>query len=231
VQRANWVNDFSKVTVIGVREDYKLNSFFVSADNNPDGVALVYRNFSANTDVIPMRKISLKLNTRDIAGTIAKVGERYNATFPGNVFSWNFLDQQIGIAYAKERTSRNQILFFTALAIVIACIGLLGMITHKVMEKTKEMGVRQVLGAEFHQLAMLLLRTTFVQLALAIVIGIPAAWMLNRRYLEKFSERIPQQWWHYALPAAVLVTLMMFTVTYTIVKAARTSPVRSLRYE
>lgn len=231
IQTREWTGGVASVEIIGVIEDYKLGSLFSSADNNPDGVVLIYKSYLVEESMAPSNKLSLLIESANISGTMAAVEALYVRTFPGNVFSWNFLDQQINLAYSKEKTVRNQITFFTGLAILIACIGLLGMIANKVVEKTKELGIRQVLGAESGQLVSVLLKTTLSQIAIAVLIGIPAAWILIGKYLEKFSDRIPQQWWHYALPVVILILIMMMVISYNIIKAVKTNPVRSLRYE
>jgi putative ABC transport system permease protein len=231
IQTKEWTDGLASVEIIGVIEDYKLGSLFSSAGNNPDGVALIYKNHLVEESIAPANKLSLLVESKNIVGSMRKVEALYNRLFPGNVFSWNFLDQQINLAYHKETTTRNQITFFTCLAILIACVGLLGMITNKVVEKTKEIGIRQVLGAAPTQLVSVLLKTTLSQIVTAILLGIPAAWLLIEKYFEKFSDRIPQQWWHYALPVIIFICIMSSAVAYSVLKAVRNSPVRSLRYE
>jgi len=229
VQRSDWSPETVKATIIGVFEDYKVDPLF-SSINNRDGIVLLYKNYLV-PDNITARKISLLVNPADISGTLKEVGDLYNATFAGQVFNWNFLDRQIGRFYDQEKTTRNQITFFTLLAVGIACIGLLGIIRNKAVEKTKEMGVRKVLGARFHHLTTLLLSTTARQVIIATILGIPAAVILTQRYLEKFSDRISLQWWHYAIPTLILILVMLATVASTLWKVNKTNPVDALRYE
>ncbi len=133
--------------------------------------------------------------------------------------------------YAQEEVARNQIVLFTVLALLIACLGLLGMISYKVVEKTKEIGIRKVLGAELHQIAQVLLNATVKQIIAATIIGVPVAYYLAQQYLEKFSERITLQWWHFALPVLILVVIMFATIASVLWKAARSNPVDALKYE
>ena len=230
VQTSDWGNS-SKIAaeVIGVIDDYKVDPLFSSV-NNRDGIALTYKNYLVTSN-IPPRKISLLVNSRNFLETISTIESLYSSSFPEDVFHWNFLDQQIGQFYIQEKTTRNQITFFTLLAIGIACLGLLGIIRNKVAEKTKEMGVRKVLGAEFHHLTTILLNTTVRQIILAIVIGAPVATFLTQQYLQKFSERISLQWWHYVVPVVILVIIMMATIASTLIKVGKTNPVDALRYE
>lgn len=229
VQRSDWSPETVKATVIGVFEDYKVDPLF-SSINNRDGIVLLYKNYLVPENIIA-RKISLLVNPTDISGTLKQVGELYNTTFAGQVFNWNFLDRQIGRFYEQEKTTRNQITFFTLLAVGIACVGLLGVIRNKAIEKTKEMGVRKVLGAQFLHLTRILLSTTARQVMIATILGIPAAVILTQRYLEKFSDRISLQWWHYTIPTLILITVMLATVASTLWKVNKTNPVDALRYE
>jgi len=99
------------------------------------------------------------------------------------------------------------------------------------MEKTKEIGIRKVMGARTHQIARLLLGTTIRQIAIANVVGIPIAFYLVESYFEKFSDHVNLQWWHYVLPIVLLVAIMFSTIATVLLKAAKTNPVESLRYE
>ena len=157
--------------------------------------------------------------------------QAYQEIFPGNVFRWYFLDDHVNRHYTSEKIWRNQILFFTCLAIGIACLGMLGMISNKASEKTKEIGIRKVLGAELYQVAQLLLNTTAKQIAFAAVIGIPLAYYLTQQYLQNFSERIELQWWHFVLPLIILIFIMLTTIASVVWKAARSNPVEALKYE
>jgi putative ABC transport system permease protein len=122
-------------------------------------------------------------------------------------------------------------MLFTLLAIGIACLGLLGTTTNKAIEKTKEIGIRKVLGAQIHQIAHIIISTTTKQIIVANLIGIPLAYYLVQVYLERYSERLSFQWWHYGLPVALLLLIMFVTISGVLLKAARTNPVESLRSE
>ncbi len=226
---AEWKDESTVVEIIGVLDDYKVDPMFSSV-NNRDGIALTYKDYLASS-IVPAQKISLLVDQNNFEETIHKVESLYTGIFPGDVFNWNFLDKQIGLFYESEKTIRNQITFFTIIAIGIACLGLLGIIRSKAVERTKEMGIRKVLGAEFHQLSFLLLSTTIRQVIIATVLSIPVATYLTLQYLGKFSERISLQWWQYAVPILLLILIMFFSVASTLFKVNRTNPVDALRYE
>ncbi|MEX2232854.1 MAG: FtsX-like permease family protein, partial [Cyclobacteriaceae bacterium] len=217
--------------IIGVIEDHRYTPLYLEtgiADANR-GTILTYGDylFAKNKPL----KMSLRIKGQNIAEIIDRIEKQYRQVFPGQIFHWYFLDDHMNAHYKNENIARNQILLFTCIAIGIACLGLLGMISNKVVQKTKEIGIRKVLGAELHQIAHVLLNTTIKQAILATVIGIPVSFYLTVQYLQKFSERITLQWWHFALPVVILMTILLVTISSVLWKATRTNPVDSLRYE
>lgn len=221
----------SQVEIIGVFPDYQFRPYYSYADEQGRGIVLMYKNY-----LIPSFK-PLKLSVRlgaaaaDYRHTIHQIEELHRSLFPEDTFKWYWLDDRVGQQYRNETIARNQVMVFTILAIFISCLGLLGILSNKVVEKTKEIGIRKVLGARLHQIAQLLLSTTLTQLLVAIVIGIPIAHYLTQQYLQKFSERIHLQWWHYAIPVVGLLIIMFGTVAVVVWKAARRNPVEALKCE
>ncbi len=214
--------------IVGVYGDYDLQPYFALAVIS-NGSMLTYKN-SLTPDRVAS-KISFKMNLENAATIIARLEELYKTTFPQETFTWTFLDQNISRHYAQEQIARNQIMLFTLMAIGIACLGLLGTATNKSIEKTKEIGIRKILGARMHQIAQIILNTTARQVVIANVIGLPAAYYLVGKHLERYSERLSFQWWHYALPVAILLVIMSLTIVGVLLKAAKTNPVESLRSE
>ena len=176
-------------------------------------------------------KISIKIRPGMTDRVIATLAKEFNVTFPASFFHWYYLDDHVNQYYTDEKIFRRQILLFTGIAIGIACLGLLGMISNKVLESTKEIGIRKVLGATLHQIAGLLLKTTVRQITIATILGIPIAYYLVQEYLQKFSERITLSWWHYLLPVFIFLVIMLATITTILVNAAKANPVDSLRHE
>jgi putative ABC transport system permease protein len=217
------------VEIIGVYKEYEFEPLFAQAQQKGHGSILTYRN--SLSKYIKPAKISFKISLENATSIITRLEELYKTTFTQDIFKWTFLDQNINRHYAQEQIVRNQIMLFTLLAIGIACLGLLGTTTNKVIEKTKEIGIRKVLGAQMHQIAQIILNTASTQVIIAIVIGIPLAYYLVQTYLERYSERLSFKWWHYALPVALLLSIMFVTIAGVLLKAARTNPVESLRSE
>jgi putative ABC transport system permease protein len=214
--------------IIGVYREYEYAPFFASLQTSP-GTLLTYKNAVAQDQ--PISKISFRINLQQTTGNISKLDELYQTVFPQEAFRWIFLDQNIRRNYAQEQITRNQIILFTFLAIGIACLGLLGTTSNKVVEKTKEIGIRKVLGARMHQLALVVVNTTLKQVVIAIIVGVPLAYFLVEKYQERYSERMTLAWWHYALPIGLLLIVMVVTIAGVLLRAAKTNPVESLRSE
>jgi putative ABC transport system permease protein len=228
---------WKEVVVLGVFENFRNQSFLNMSESSTEsnvegrGAVLMYQNQSFDKTHFVHDKISVRISPSSMEETLALIQRKYGEIFPEMVFTWYFLDQKINEVYNNEKIARNQIVLFTGLAIIIACLGLLGTITNKVVEKTKEIGIRKVLGAKLYQIANVLLTTTIKQIITAIVVGIPVAYYLTQLYLLKYSERISLEWWHFAAPILILVIVMFTTVASVLWKAARNSPVDSLKCE
>ena len=209
--------------VIGVYEDYEFRPFLAVFDDEDDrgvtankerGSLLTYKNYLV-PDFLPT-KISVKVGLNAVTSTQEELAKIFKQIFPQETFRWKPLDENINRHYNNERIARNQITLFTLLAIGIACLGLLGMVSNKIVEKTKEIGVRKILGAKPLHVASLLMNATLRQVVIAAVLGIPLSYVLASNYLNKYSERINITWWHFALPVCILLATMIFTVMTTV---------------
>ena len=226
-----------EAVVIGVFENFRNQSFLNMSESSTEsnvegrGVILVSKSQSYDKNYFAHDKISVRVSPQNMEETIGLIQTKFSALFPDMVFTWYFLDQKINEVYGNEKIARNQIVLFTALALIVACLGLLAMISNKVVEKTKEIGIRKVLGAQLHQIAMVLLNATVKQTIMATIVGIPIAYYLTQLYLEKYSERISLQWWHFTIPILILVVIMFSTIASILWKAARNNPVEALKCE
>jgi len=231
------MREWREVEIIGVINDYRLDHFFNWNESNSNlanggkggGILLSYKTSITGTYIT--EKIALKMNTDQIDQAIPQIEMLFKEKFPGNAFSWYFLADHLNRWYINEKFTRNQLILFTFLAVGIACLGLIGMIANKVLNKTKEIGVRKVLGAGSIDIGIILMNTTIRQFVLSVACGVPLAWHLTEQYLDKYSERVTLEWWHYAIPVGLLLFIMFATIASILIKAARTNPVESLRYE
>jgi putative ABC transport system permease protein len=218
--------------IIGVIEDYKVGNQSLLVDKatgEHSGIILTYKDRFVPS--LKFQKIAVSLRADQFEDTGKKMKEIYSQIFPGQLFRFYFLDEQIASFYDSEKTARNQILLFSLIAIGITCLGLLGMISNKALEKTKEIGIRKVLGARLDQIARLLLIPTAWQIVISMAVGIPVSFYLAHQYLQKVSEHILLQWWHFAMPVLMLAFIMLCTVARVVWKAARSNPVNALKCE
>ena len=223
--------EYQTVEVIGVIENYRTAPYFFSSVTYNDESGIVFTYGDKLFKELAAERLTLQINLERADMTIATAEGAFKKIFPGNVFTWYFLEDHVNRVYQGEEVIRNQIILFTCVTILIASIGLLGMISLKAVEKTKEIGIRKVLGAQLSQIGILLLHSTFKQAVIAFAISAPIAYYFTQQYLEKFSERIDLQWWHFGLPVALLMIIMIITVGTVVWKAAKNNPVEALKYE
>jgi putative ABC transport system permease protein len=159
---------------------------------------------------------------------LEKMHQRFDA---GNPFAYHFLDENFARQYAAEQKQGTLALVFSALAILIACLGLFGLATFTAEQRTKEIGVRKVLGASVASIVALLSKDFLKLVLLAVVLATPIAWWAMSRWLQDFAYKIDIAWWVFALAGVLAVGIALLTVSFQSVKAALMNPVKSLRTE
>jgi len=176
-------------------------------------------------------QISIKLDTKNVAQTLSQIKEKYQSFFPGNLFDYTFLDQQFNDQYKNDELFGKAFSIFGGFAIFIACLGLLGLSLFATIQRTKEIGVRKVLGASVSNI-VLLLSKDFVKLVLiAILFAAPAAWFILNNWLQNFAYRTVLSWWIFGLAGISAVIVALATISFQAIKAAASNPVKSLRSE
>lgn len=175
--------------------------------------------------------MAVKLKTDDFASAIASIEDLWNARASGQPFSYRFMDDAFDASYKEERRLGNIFIVFTCLSIFIACLGLFGLAAFNAQKRTKEIGVRKVLGASVSQITFGL-TTDFLKLvAIATVIALPLGWYFMNLWLQDFSYRIKISWELLAFSAFLVIIIAILTVSYQSIKAAIANPVKSLRTE
>jgi putative ABC transport system permease protein len=221
-----------EVIIAGVYKDYNTLPLLNTGFFQSKGSALTYKDYLFPGEPWSRpQKVSFRLSVENFEESLEKIRSAYLASFSDQFFNWSFLDSQINGRYQQHILVGNQISLFCFLAVGIACLGLLGMMLHKVNAKVKEIGIRKVLGAQLYHVAQVLLSTSTKQIMIAAMIGIPVAFYLTEQYLQKFSQRMDLRWWHLALPIAILLAIMFATIASTIWRAARNNPVEALKHE
>jgi putative ABC transport system permease protein len=159
------------------------------------------------------------------------VAAAWKAHFPARPFTYTFLDETYKAQYDKDRLTMNLFTYFTVLAIFISCLGLYGLVSLMAVQRTKEIGVRKVLGASLQQLLVLLSRG-FVQLIIiASLIALPIAGIAMSQWLSSYAYHISLSWWMFLLPVLLIVLIALVVIGQQVVKAALTNPVHALRNE
>jgi len=173
----------------------------------------------------------IKIETANIKETLAHIEAAWRAAFPEFVFSYQFLDERIAGFYAEEQKMSQLFRVFAGIAIFIGCLGLFGLIAFMAAQKTKEIGVRKVLGASVQDILLLFGREFALLIALAFVFAAPAAYFVMRSWLESFAYRIDVGFGVFGLALGATLCIAACTIGYRAFKAASTNPVEALRYE
>ena len=209
-----------KWDVIGVVEDYHQKSL-----RYPLEPIIFFPAYSSNSE------ISIKLTTHDIGANIDQIKKKYADFFPGNFFDYFFLDEYFNRQYKDERLFSKVFGIFAGFAIFVACLGLFGLAMFSTVQRTKEIGVRKVLGASVSNILVLISKDFVVLVLIASIIAFPLAWWSMNQWLQDFAYRIHIAWWVFAAAAALALLIALVTVSAQALKAAMSSPVKSLRAE
>jgi putative ABC transport system permease protein len=175
--------------------------------------------------------VSVKVASDNLPATIAAVENKWKELIPDRPFNYYFLDEFFDKQYRDEQRFGRLFLHFAALAIIISCLGLLGLASYSTVQRTKEIGIRKVLGASVSGIVNLL-STDFLKLVvIAFAIAVPLAWYFMHRWLEDFAYHTDINVWVFVLAGICALTIAFVTVSFQAIKAAVTNPVKSLRTE
>jgi putative ABC transport system permease protein len=175
--------------------------------------------------------ISLKISSYDIPGTVKFLEEtwqKFSSYFP---FRYAFLDESIDRTYRTEIRLSRSLTIFTAIAILLASLGLFGLTSYTAERRTKEIGIRKVLGASIHGIILMLSKDIIKWVVLASVIAFPLAYYAMHEWLKRFVYRIEISWESFVLATAISLLIAFLAMSYQSLKAATANPVKSLRYE
>lgn len=174
---------------------------------------------------------SLKINTGDLQSGIESIGKTWNAFFPNDPFSYFFLDASFDQQYRADRQFGEVFGIFSLLAILIACFGLLGLSAYNIIQRTKEIGIRKVLGAPVRNIIFILSRDFMVLVGFAFLLAVPLSWWMMNAWLKDFAFRIDIRWWVFAVAGSLTAIIAFATIALQALNAASTKPVKSLRTE
>jgi putative ABC transport system permease protein len=207
-------------TIVGVVKDFNVHPLYTAIE--PVLIA-------ANRNMY--KYAAIKISGGADAETRQAMQHTWQAAYPENVFEYHYLDAQIDEYYHKEDLLDKLINATAGIAIAISCLGLLGLVSFFAVQRTKEIGIRKVLGASVSGIVYMLSKDFLKLVLLSIVIACPVAWWFMSQWLQNFAYHIQISWWVFVLAGLASGLIALFTVSFQAVKAAFANPVDSLRSE
>jgi putative ABC transport system permease protein len=206
--------------VVGVVKDFNFSSL-----REPIGPILIFlgRDYS--------RSFMVRINGKDIQPTLGRLEMMWKQRIPDRPFTYHFLDEDYNKLYVGEQRSSTLFTVAATLAILLACLGLFGLAAFTTVQRTKEIGIRRVLGANITSITMLIARNFLIMVGIAILIAVPLAWYAGNQWLQDFAFRIPVQGWVFIAAAGATILIALATVGFHSVRSALANPVKSLRTE
>jgi putative ABC transport system permease protein len=215
----NQKGDIKLYNVIGVVEDFHYESL-----RSTIGPLVMYLGESTGL-------MSFRITTEDVTGAIGLLEARWKEFLPNQPFEYMFMDERFDSLYRAEQRIGKIFGVFASLAIIIGCLGLFGLAAFTAEQRTKEIGIRKVLGASAPGIIQLLLREFVILVGIANLVAWPIAYFVMRRWLQDFAYRVSPSVWIFVLAGMLTLFIALFTVSFQAVKAALADPIRSLRYE
>jgi ABC-type antimicrobial peptide transport system permease subunit len=238
---ANYIINETALKILGYKDPIGMPLTFWDVKGTIIGVV---KDFHFNSLHVPISPLVIRLNKGMGWGTalirteppktpVALVGlesvhKKLNPEFP---FSHQFADEEYGSLYKSEQVVKKLSGYFAFLAIFISCLGLLGLIIFTSEQRTKEVGIRKVLGANVSQIVTLLSKDFMKLVIVAIIVSTPLAYYVMNEWLQGFEYHIGIEWWMFALAAAGAILIAILTISFQAIKTARENPVKSLRTE
>nr|WP_298792581.1 ABC transporter permease [uncultured Allomuricauda sp.] len=207
------------LTIIGVVKDFHFSPF----RDDIEALSLGLDKFAGS--------MAVKLSTADFQTALTGVESVWNKLAPGQPFDYYFMEDSFNKTYKAEQRLSSIFFIFTSLSILIACLGLFGLAAFNAEKRTKEIGVRKVLGASVGQITYKLTQDFLRLVAIGILVALPIGWFAMDKWLQDFSYRISIGWEVFIIAPLLAVTIAIFTVSYQSIKAAVVNPVKSLRTE
>ena len=216
----NTLRDSTNRTIIGVVDDFN----FLSLKEAIEPLVI-----APNVD--DRRATLIRMRPGDLPATVETIRQLYAKTRPSYPFEYHFLDQQFDQMYQADLRQQTILSVFASLAIFIACLGLFGLASFSAQQRTKEIGVRKVLGASVGSIVRLLWGDFLKPVGIAILIASPIAWYVMNQWLQNFVYRVAISWWVFAGAGLLAVGIALLTVSFQSIRAALVNPVNSLRSE
>jgi len=220
--------------IVGVVRDFNYQSLHTKVQPlaliiKPDSFFRRIENISFGPPLQP--RISVRLKTGNLAASLATLKQVWKNVVPDQEFEYRFLDESIAAQYRQEQRTSTIVKLASALSIFISCMGLFGLATLTVVRRTREIGIRKVLGASVSGVVRLLSKEFLVLVIIAALIAFPLGWWAMNKWLEDFAYRVHIEWWVFPVAGIAALLIALLTVSFQAIKAALANPVKSLRTE
>jgi len=205
--------------IIGIIKDFNFNSL----RQQVTPLALFYEEQRG--------RIAIRFHAANIPFLISQIENKWKSIVPNQPFSYSFMDEDFNKIYQGEQRIGKIALSFSILAILIACLGLFGLVTYAAEQRIKEIGIRKVLGASVTNIMQMLSKDFMKLVAISFVIAFPLAWYFMHKWLQDFAYRVDISWWIFIVAGLAALFIALITVIFQAIRAAITDPVKSLRTE
>jgi putative ABC transport system permease protein len=175
--------------------------------------------------------LSIKVKPENLTTALAFIQQTWKKHFPDAVFNYSFIDDGIENMYRSETKLRNSVLVFTSIAILIACLGLFGFVTFTVERSRKEIGIRKIFGANVNGVVYMFLVDFLKLVGTAVLIALPAGYLIMQNWLRGFADRIEIEWDLFAFSAGLAILIAVLTIIFRISKSANANPIDIIKYE
>ena len=211
------------VTVIGVVKDFHFQSLHQMI------TPLVFMNSAKFQNNVPV--IAVRIESAKFKSVLNAIETTWDSYVPQHPIQFSFLDQQLADLYKSEEITQRLFTAFSVIAIFIACMGLLGLVTYATQKRSREIGIRKVLGASITNIITLLSRDFLKLVLIASVVSFPISWLLMNKWLQDFAYRINISWWVFGMASVITLIIALTTIFIHAIRAAIANPVKSLRME
>ncbi len=211
--------------IIGVIKNFHFASFHTAIE------PLIFKMPEDNDQAARFRVITIRFNSKTPDNLISFLEKIWDKQIAGNPFDYYFYDASLNNQYFSEIRMSTIFKYFSFLSILIACLGLFGLVTISAEQRTKEIGIRKVLGASVSNVALIISRDFLILVLISNVIAWPVAYYFMNQWLQSFAYRINIEWWIFFLAGGIALLISLITISFQAIRAAVANPVESIRYE
>lgn len=215
-----WNNEF---LIVGVVEDFHAESLQKNMQH------VIFSNLNFNITEMAVKTNRKTLNRPTYQALIKKVQKQWDAIFPDEILNYTFFDEKIASLYQDEQNISKLIQLFAIIAILIGSLGLFGLISYIISQKTKEISIRKINGAKVSEMLILLNKDFMIYFAIAFILAVPLAYYVTNSWLKNFAYKVELSWWFFALAGLISLCIALATVSWQTYRAAIENPIHSLR--